>query len=108
MNESDPPWEPPMAGTEAEHLVGMLDRQWATFRWKLDGLDLDGLRFAIPNSQLTPGGLLKHFALVEDDVLCWRIAGDRPVSRFLAPEGVEINGQRPSIRRHVRVGAAAI
>jgi len=91
MTESTPPpWEPPFAGTEAQHLVGMLERLRATFRWKADGLDVDGLRAAIPSSALTLGGLLKHLALVEDDVFCWRIAGDRPVTRFLAPEGADI------------------
>ena len=37
-------WEPPLAGTEIEHLLGALDRLRATFRWKADGLDADGLR----------------------------------------------------------------
>jgi hypothetical protein len=36
------------------------------------------------------GGLLKHLAMVEDDVFCWRIAGERPVTRFLAPEGADV------------------
>ncbi len=40
----DTPWEPPLAGTEVEHLVGALDRQRTTFRWKADGLDATGLR----------------------------------------------------------------
>ena len=35
-----PPWEPPFAGTELEHLTGALDRLRWTFRWKADGLDL--------------------------------------------------------------------
>lgn len=90
MNESSPPWEPPLAGTEAEHLVAMLERQRATFRWKLDGLGLAGLRSGIPSSRLTPGGLLKHLAVVEDDVFCWRIAGERPITQFLAPQGVDV------------------
>jgi hypothetical protein len=34
MSNSDPLWEPPLAGTEAEHLVGALDRLRVTFRWK--------------------------------------------------------------------------
>jgi hypothetical protein len=34
----DYPWEPPLAGSEAEHLVGALDRLRWTFRWKaVDG-----------------------------------------------------------------------
>ena len=62
-----PPWEPPLAGTEVEHLLGALDRQRATFRWKADGLDAGGLRAKIGASALTIGGLLKHLALVEDE-----------------------------------------
>lgn len=34
MNE--PLWEPPPAGTEQQHLFGMLDRLRATFRYKAD------------------------------------------------------------------------
>src|SRR5690606_9773099 len=30
-------WAPPIAGTEAEHLVGALERLRATVRWKTDG-----------------------------------------------------------------------
>jgi len=61
-----PPWEPPLAGSELEHLLGALDRQRATFRWKADGLDEQGLRTRIGASNLTLGGLLKHLAVVED------------------------------------------
>jgi hypothetical protein len=49
----DIPWEPPLAGTEAEQLVGALDRLRATFRWKAGGLDEAGLRARIPSSSLT-------------------------------------------------------
>ncbi|MEV4348507.1 DinB family protein [Actinoplanes sp. NPDC049596] len=63
---SDIPWEPPVAGTETEHLIGALDRQRATFRWKADDLTAEGLNQRLPNSTLTLGGLLKHLALVED------------------------------------------
>lgn len=68
MNDArtDPPWEPPLAGSEVEALTGALDRLRATFRWKADGLDADGLNATIPSSTLTLGGLLKHLALVED------------------------------------------
>ena len=38
MSNSDTPWEPPIAGTEAEQLLGALERQRATFRWKTDDL----------------------------------------------------------------------
>ncbi|MFC8923226.1 DUF664 domain-containing protein [Cellulosimicrobium sp. NPDC057127] len=84
---TDPPWEPPLAGTDVEHLVGTLERLRATFRWKADGLDVDQLRLrAVPTSELTVGGLLKHLAVVEDDVFSWRMAGQQPVSMTAVPE----------------------
>ena len=54
---TDTPWEPPLAGTELEHLVGVLDRLRMTFRWKADDLDAAGLRTRIGASALTLGGL---------------------------------------------------
>ena len=63
---TDTPWEPPLAGTEAEHLTGALDRLRITFRWKADDLDAAGLQARIGASELTLGGLLKHLALCED------------------------------------------
>ncbi|WP_185994328.1 DinB family protein [Nocardioides campestrisoli] len=76
--EPQPPWEPPLAGTEAEHLLGSLERLRATFRWKADGLDEAGLRVALPSSALTLGGLLKHLALVEDHMFTSKLAGTSP------------------------------
>jgi hypothetical protein len=61
-----PQWEPPLAGSEVEHLVGALDRLRLTFRWKADGLDARGLTTSVGRSELTLGGLLKHLAFVED------------------------------------------
>ncbi len=46
MTNDGYPWEPPIAGTEAEHLVGSLDRLRTTFRWKADDLDAAGLQTA--------------------------------------------------------------
>ncbi|WP_251150541.1 DUF664 domain-containing protein [Cellulosimicrobium sp. Marseille-Q4280] len=84
---TDPPWEPPLAGTDVEHLVGTLERLRATFRWKADGLDVEQLRTrAVPTSELTVGGLLKHLAVCEDDVFCWRMAGRPPVTFLSVPE----------------------
>ena len=74
----DPPWEPPLAGTEVEHLVGALDRLRTTFRWKADGLDDAGLQTRIGASALTLGGLLKHLAFVEDYLFTTKLTG-RPV-----------------------------
>ncbi len=75
MTDSDTPWEPPLAGTEVEHLVGALDRLRTTFRWKADDLDAAGLRVRIGASSLTLGGLLKHLALVEDDYFTGKVLG---------------------------------
>ncbi len=62
---TDAPWEPPFAGSEAEHLLGALERLRTTFRWKADDLDADGLAFRIGVSSLSLGALLKHLSLVE-------------------------------------------
>ena len=70
------PWEPPLAGTEVEHLLGALDRLRWTFRWKADGLDEEGLRTGIESSSLTLGRLLKHLALVEDFKFHVRMSDD--------------------------------
>ena len=69
------PWEPPLAGTEAEHLTGALDRLRTTFRWKADGLDAAGLRTRIGASSLTLGGLLKHLARVEAEIFHYKLSG---------------------------------
>jgi hypothetical protein len=78
MTNSDYPWEPPLAGTEAEHLVGALDRLRLTFRWKADDLDAAGLQTRIGASSLTLGGLLKHLALVEDYYFPTKLSGEPP------------------------------
>ena len=46
MTDIDNPWEPLLAGTETEHLVGALDRLRTTFRWKADDLTRPGCRLA--------------------------------------------------------------
>jgi Protein of unknown function (DUF664) len=76
MTENAPVWEPPIAGTEAEHLLGALDRLRATFRWKTDGLDAAGLRATIPSSTLSLGGLLKHLAAQEDYQFTVKMRGE--------------------------------
>ncbi|MFB7515835.1 DinB family protein [Streptomyces sp. NPDC056144] len=58
--------EPPLAGTEAEAILGALERQRATLAWKCSGLDAAGLRATVGASAVTLGGLLKHLAHVED------------------------------------------
>jgi hypothetical protein len=75
VTNSDHPWEPPLAGTEAEHLVGALDRLRTTFRWKAGNLDSAGLQTRIGASSLTLGNLLKHLALVEDHTFTTKLSG---------------------------------
>jgi len=76
MTNIDCPWEPPLAGTEADHLIGALDRLRTTFRWKADDLDADGLQARIGASSLTLGGLLKHLAICEDYKFTTKLAGE--------------------------------
>lgn len=78
MADSDCPWEPPLAGTESEQLVGALDRLRTTFRWKADGLDAPGLQARFGASTLTLGGLLKHLAAVEDYTFTTKLRGESP------------------------------
>ena len=74
---TDTPWEPPLAGTELEHLVGALDRLRTTFRWKTDDLDAAGLATRVGASDLTLGGLLKHMAINEDFITTRKLSGER-------------------------------
>ena len=78
MTTADRPWEPPLAGTEAEHLTGALDRLRTTFRWKADDLDGTGLATRVGASSLTLGGLLKHLAFVEDYTFTVKLRGVAP------------------------------
>ena len=73
---ADPPWEPPLAAGEADHLVGALERLRATFRWKADGLGPEGLATRLASSQLSLGGLLKHLAVVEDETFGFKMDGE--------------------------------
>jgi hypothetical protein len=75
MTTDERPWEPPIAGSEVEHLSGALDRLRSTFRWKAGGLDRSGLQAQIATSSLTLGGLLKHLAAVEDHYFTARLSG---------------------------------
>ena len=109
MTDGDYPWEPPPAGTEAEHLVGALDRLRTTFRWKADDLDAAGLQSRIGASALTLGGLLKHLAAVEDHYSTARLRGEpigAPWDTALADGGLDqlvyisdADSHHPSLRR---------
>ncbi len=58
--------QPALDGDEASTLVGFLEYQRETFRWKTDGLDPAGLRRTVGASSMTLAGLTKHLALVEE------------------------------------------
>ncbi|MGN6793985.1 MAG: mycothiol transferase [Streptosporangiaceae bacterium] len=67
--------EPPIAGHELETLVGTLERLRRYLAWKCGGLDTAGTRATLGPSEITLGGLLKHLALVEDDMFSVRLHG---------------------------------
>jgi hypothetical protein len=91
MADSDITWEPPLAGTETEHLVGALDRLRTTFRWKAGHLDAAGLRTRIGASSLTLGGLLKHLAAAEDYMFTTKLRGE-PIGAPWETTGWDGNG----------------
>jgi hypothetical protein len=74
--------EPPVDGGEAATLVGSLERQRATFAWKVSGLDAAGLQVTVGASSVSLGGLLKHLALVEDHYFSVRLFDRAPASPF--------------------------
>jgi hypothetical protein len=68
--------EPPVAGTELDTLLGALERGRRYIAWKCGGLDAAGLQTTLKPSTMTLGGLLKHLAIVEDDVFSVRLFGN--------------------------------
>jgi hypothetical protein len=60
----------------ATMLLQYLERQRATFAWKVGGLDAQQLRTTHPPSVLTLGGMLKHLARFEDDMSHEWLAGE--------------------------------
>jgi Protein of unknown function (DUF664) len=70
--------EPPVAGNELDTLLGALERQRRYVAWKCGNLDQAGLRATLGPSTMTLGGLLKHLAVVEDDVLSVKLHGNQP------------------------------
>ena len=75
MSETAPRLSPSAAGTEADSLLTVLERNRRTFAWKTSGLDEKGLRATTAASAMTLGGLVKHVALVEADWLAVKLAG---------------------------------
>ena len=94
MTSSDDPWNPPLAGTEADQLLGALGRLRTTFRWKADNLGATGLRARIGASSLTIGGLLKHLALVEDMTFSVHLRGEPIGESWAASSGARDGDHR--------------
>lgn len=72
-----------MTGGEVAAWLGSIERQRATFAWKVSGLDEAGLRATTAASELTLGGLIAHLTRVEDETFPRRLLG-RPVDPSLA------------------------
>jgi hypothetical protein len=70
--------EPPVAGDEVDTLLGALERERRNVAWKCGDLSSAGLRATLGPSTMTLGGLLKHLALVEDDMFSVKLAGQPP------------------------------
>jgi hypothetical protein len=81
-----PPWEPPLASTELEHLVGAFERLRATFRWKAANLTADGLNFHLAGVSLTIGGLLKHLSLVGHQTFTFKVNGINANGPWVPPD----------------------
>jgi hypothetical protein len=69
---------PPLAGDEVSTLLGSLERQRATFAWKVGGLDRPALSTWVGASTMTLGGLVKHLAWTETLTFQTRLLGHRP------------------------------
>jgi hypothetical protein len=65
--------EPPVAGTDAETLLGALERNRRTFAWKCADLDATAMTKTVGTSDLTLGGLVRHMTRVEDDSFGWKL-----------------------------------
>jgi len=70
--------EPPISGNELDTLLGALERQRRYIAWKCGNLDHAGLKATLKPSSMTLGGLLKHLALVEDDVFSVKLRDRAP------------------------------
>ena len=86
MSENQPVNEPPAVGNDVDTMLGMLERQRRTFAWKTGGLDAGGLQATIGASSITLGGLIKHMAMVEEDVFQSRMLGRARAAPFDQPD----------------------
>jgi hypothetical protein len=82
-DERHPP-DPPIAGDEIDTLLGFLERQRATFAWKVGGLSAEQLSRTHPPSGMTLGGMLKHLARFEDDMSTEWLYGEEQLAPWNA------------------------
>ncbi|MBA2954156.1 DUF664 domain-containing protein [Nocardioides sp. MAH-18] len=68
--------DPPTHGDERTMLLAFLDYQRATLRQKAGDLDAEQLATALPPSDMTLGGMVKHLGLVENAWLRERFTGE--------------------------------
>ncbi len=72
------PAEPPPFGPEGDILLGFLERQRATFAWKVGGLNATELQRTLGPSTITLGGMIKHLTRFEDDMASeWLQGGEQ-------------------------------
>ncbi|MGI8523224.1 MAG: DinB family protein [Nocardioides sp.] len=57
--------DPPLRADEVTTLRAFLDYHRDTFRWKCEGLTQEQLARALPPSDMSLGGMMKHLAIVE-------------------------------------------
>jgi len=76
--------EPPFQAGEVDTLVGFLDYQRATLRWRCAGLEAEGMNTTVATSTMTLGGLLKHMAWVEDHWFSYALHGRARAPMWLA------------------------
>ncbi|MDF1603336.1 DinB family protein [Nocardioides sp. YIM 152315] len=70
--------DPPTRGDERTLLLAFLDYHRRTLRMKAGGLDATQLATALPPSEMTLGGMVKHLGLVEDNWLREVFLGEEP------------------------------
>jgi uncharacterized damage-inducible protein DinB len=79
--------EPPHSGNEASTLEGFLDFQRATLAWKCEGLSESLLKeAAVPPSNLSLLGLVRHMAEVERGWFRVRLALEKVPFRWVTEE----------------------
>jgi uncharacterized damage-inducible protein DinB len=73
---------PPPAADEARTLLGFLNYQRDTLRWKCAGLTATQLATPLAPTEMTLGGLLKHLAVVEDGWFRRALLGEPPAAWY--------------------------